>query len=648
MLASSALEYINIHHQNLMGIIIIHDKKGNIEYCNKEANEKIFNSENYSKRKLWQYLKENEKEKVWSNYIAILEDKEFLKGKYNFYNHKSEKLVLDFHCSYVDEEKKLILIHAIENTLLYSTQQELNLAIKMSDLNLNRLHKTLTDLQKAKLLAEESFRIKEKFLANISHEIRTPMNGIIGFTELLQNKIHNETEKKYINSILYSANHLLNIINEILDFSKLQSGNFTIEKKEFNPKLLLQQIYNSFTPSFEKKNIQWKLIIDDFDNIQWIGDSGRLQQILFNIISNALKFTNKGEVLLSVTKIEENRKTQKIKFEVSDTGIGIEPENISKIFESFTQIEHPNNYNKGGTGLGLTISKQLLEMQGSKIEVSSKPNVGSSFYFTLNFEWFTSENQPVDLNNDDQSKTDENKEFGILIAEDNEINMMLSEKLIELFGSECYKAVNGMEAVELMKQNKDKIHLVLMDISMPILDGTEAFFEIRKFSEVPVIACTAHASESSINKFMEIGFNDIITKPFTQTELNKLLNKWLKKEKPLNSLNKTAEKEKNNIYNRLMEMGANDKEYVKNLMALIKLKLPDMINQFSICLKNKDWENFRTNVHKALPNISIIMPEEAKALRTIYELKLPPKDWESTENLVSLIKQKSKMILELF
>ncbi len=397
--------------------------------------------------------------------------------------------------------------------------------------------KTETVVQQ-KELAEAANRAKSEFLANMSHEIRTPLNGIIGFTDLLMNTNLGVTQGKYITTVNQSAHSLLDIINDILDFSKIEAGKLDLFIEKYDIGEMLGQIIDLILYESNQKRLNLKLnIASDIPKYFWV-DSVRLKQILINLLANAVKFTEKGSIQLDVTVIEKiDDSNAKIRFAVIDTGIGILEQNKKKIFQAFSQEDSSTTRKFGGTGLGLTISNQLLGLMNSHLQLESEIDTGSTFYFDLNLK---TSNEPEEKGSLFETDFDSIKDIvvkrnisikkiKIMIVEDNKVNMLLLKTIIKnlYINPVISEITNGKDAVDQFEAlNPD---IIFMDIQMPIMNGYEATQLIRTLKSgqnVPIIAITAGTEKEEKEKCLKAGMNDYIPKPIIKGIIEETISKW--------------------------------------------------------------------------------------------------------------------------
>lgn len=390
------------------------------------------------------------------------------------------------------------------------------------------------DLIKAKEAAEEAAKAKASFLANMSHELRTPMNAVIGFSSLLLDETLTPVHKEYIEGIRNGGEALLAIINDILDFSSAENDKVELEHQQFSLKQLIDESLDLVAVQASQKGVILSQTINYSTPDTIIGDQGRLRQILVNLLSNAVKFTDNGKVTVSVSSKAANGDQSQISFEVKDTGIGIPQNRMNEIFEPFTQLERTISRKRGGVGLGLAITKNLVELMGGKIWFESVPGKGSTFHFTIRAE--TVPGKQLDSRKMDRVKMDlvaapESspglKPMRILVAEDNPSNQKVLVKMLKRMGYRADAVADGSEVIEaLERQNYD---LVLMDIKMPEMDGITATQVIRKLrpeNGPKIIAITAYALVGDRDRCLEAGMDDYISKPVQLKELEAVLKKY--------------------------------------------------------------------------------------------------------------------------
>ena len=392
------------------------------------------------------------------------------------------------------------------------------------------------ELIEAKIIAEqktqlalEAVKAKQQFLSNMSHEIRTPLNAIIGFTNIMLKTELDTTQKEYINAVKISGDSLIVLINDILDLAKVDAGRMTFEQIPFSLNDCINNIYYLHETKCLEKNLK---LIKEYDSTIpeiILGDCMRLRQIILNLISNAVKFTAKGKITISVKLIKEDTEKITVQFKLTDTGIGIPKEQLNNIFDNFEQAANETSRVYGGTGLGLAIVKQLVELQGGKIFLKSAVGKGSAFSFELDFKKTKSEITKATVVTTNKKATPKN--LNILVAEDMALNQILIKIILENFGFECDIAENGLIAIEKLQHGNYDI--ILMDIQMPKMDGFEATKHIRTQlnSQIPIIALTADITKIDIEKCEVVGINDYVPKPIDEKLLYDKIMKYVGKSK---------------------------------------------------------------------------------------------------------------------
>ncbi|MCH2194452.1 response regulator [Kordia sp.] len=399
----------------------------------------------------------------------------------------------------------LLIIISLLTISLYRNNQ-----IKVKTNNL--LLKKNSELQLAKDNAEKAMKAKAQFLSTVTHELRTPLYAVTGLTHLLMEENPSDSQKEHLKSLKFSGDYLLTFINDILQVNKIEAKKLAVEKAPLNLKKVLNDVVNSLTQTSKENNNKIILIIDKGIPEKLVGDYLKMSQVFINLISNALKFTKDGVVQISARILEEDEKQQNIQFEIKDNGIGISKEMQENIFDSFSQGSVQINRKYGGTGLGLTIVKSLLELLESDIQLKSKLGEGSTFRFALLLDKLAPEVTNIDAKAEE--KTDlKSRKFKVLLVEDNKINQVITKKIIAKQNMTCDIADDGYQAIDYARSNR--YDFILMDIHMPGISGIEATKEIRKFDvSTPIIALTAISLDDNKGDFLKDGFNEVISKPF--------------------------------------------------------------------------------------------------------------------------------------
>jgi PAS domain S-box-containing protein len=463
--------------------------------------------------------------------------------------------------------------------------------------------------ESATRIAEDAVKAKQQFLSNMSHEIRTPMNAIIGFTKVVLKTDLSAKQKEYLTAIKMSGDALIVLINDILDLAKVDAGKMTFEQTPFKMALSISAMLHLFETKIQEKNLE---LVKEYDSRipeVLVGDPVRLHQIILNLVSNAVKFTTKGKIKVSVHLLNEDEEKVTIEFSVADTGVGIPEEKIKKIFENFQQASSDTSRLYGGTGLGLAIVKQLVEPQGGSIRVESKIDEGSTFSFILNFQKTkAAAESEVGIEELDT----EIKNIKVLVVEDIALNQLLMKTLLDDFGFERDIAANGKIAIE--KLETKLYDIILMDLQMPEMNGFEATEYIRNKmnSKIPIIALTADVTTVDLAKCKAVGMNDYIAKPVDERLLYSKIVGLVKK--PVLIQYKEHGKNGNGEskilkcidLNYLNRRTKSDPGLMMEMISLYLEQTPPLISAMKQSLKDKDWVLLHAAVHKMIPSFSIM------------------------------------------
>lgn len=478
--------------------------------------------------------------------------------------------------------------------------------------------------EEAKEKAEEAVKAKQQFLSNMSHEIRTPMNAIIGFTKVLIKTELNSRQKEYLNAIKQSGDSLIVLINDILDLAKVDAGKMSFEKIPFKPESSLAAMIHLFELKIEEKNLKLVSVYDPAIPKVLLGDPVRLHQVILNLVSNAVKFTSKGKITISMRLLAEDAEKANIEFAVTDTGIGISANKMGTIFENFQQASSGTSRLYGGTGLGLAIVKQLVEAQGGIITVKSKVDKGSTFSFTLNFAK-TDASAETDAELVEQHP--EHRLIKVLVVEDMALNQLLMKTLLDDFGFERDIAANGKIAIKKLEEKNYDI--ILMDLQMPEMNGFEATAYIRNEikSTIPIIALTADVTTVDLAKCKAVGMNDYIAKPVDEKLLYSKIIGLVKK--PVHSTtlpvkkDNAREKETESIKNSpvkytnlayLNGITKNNPKLIREMIAVYLDQTPKLVDAIKQGLADKDWDTLHAAAHKMIPSFAIM------GIGTAYEM----------------------------
>lgn len=616
--------------------VTIADREGKIEWVN-EGFTKLFGYKLKDVKGTYgEILRKGEKTGLSPDneyYKMLLRDKKPLSYENKNYSKDGrEYWVLTSLTPLLNEHGEVEKIISIDSdiTRRKRAEQELIIANKIAEHSIYKSNKALEELHKAKKQIEESLKVKEQFLANMSHEIRTPMNAIIGFTNLLLKKELDPENKQYLQAIKTSGQNLLVIINDILDFSKLESGKITIENIPFKLTQVVATVVDLMLPKAIEKNIKLSYSVEKDIPETLTGDPTRLNQILINLVGNAIKFTKEGGVKIVVSKLSDETEDVSLRFAVSDTGIGIPPESIDKIFEGFTQASNDTTRKYGGTGLGLTITKQLIELQGGEISVSSKVNEGSSFVFWLKFKKDTRNESPQPEEQEVANQTYPLENIRVLLVEDNLFNQMLAAKILENWRCKVDIAGDGIVATE--KAAKETYDLVLMDIQLPEMDGYQATTFIRNKipapkNRVPIIAMTAHAFPEEIEKCRKYGMDDYISKPFDENKLyTKIAQILANGRNPKPRASSKQEPRANGKSNKklvdlgyLKKISHNDSEFVSRMISVFLNQSPVLLESMKQFAEQRDKNALKAILHRMRPSVAFMGMTELE--QTIVKLE---------------------------
>ena len=459
------------------------------------------------------------------------------------------------------------------------------------------------ELRIAKHKAEESSKAKESFLANMSHEIRTPLNAIIGMVRELVKTDLSQNQRAYVGHAGLASQHLLSIVNNILDISKIEAGELHLEKINFNLVSVFQETEAIMSQAAREKLLDLKFIINTDLAPAFVGDPNRIRQILLNIMSNSIKFTEKGNVTVECRPVEMTNTGQQIQIVISDTGIGMEKEYLKSLFSKFTQEDVSTGRKYGGTGLGMAITHELVQLMGGNIVVDSEKGKGTSFKIMIRLD-LGDENELEKISFSERACALKNKK--ILLVEDNELNRLVAINSLSFYGIEVIEAVNGLEAIELLK--KSTFDLILMDLQMPIMGGLEATATIRNVLQVdtPIIALTANAFKNEIDKCLRAGMNDYVTKTFEEKVLVSVIRRYIKIDSEmLPNENNAAPKSEALLYNLTMihDLSRGNRDFVVRMIEMFCANASEGIAKIKSSFSSGDYDEVRRIAHKLKPGI---------------------------------------------
>lgn len=509
------------------------------------------------------------------------------------------------------------------------------------------------ELIKAKELAEELLTIKDDFLSNMSHEIRTPLNAIVGFTRLLKESELDEDQLEMMEAIEFSGKNLLVIVNDILDFSKMEANKMTFEEIPFSLSETVKNVLHLMILKAKEKNIELIYGIDAKLSDILIGDPTRLNQILINLLGNAIKFTEEGFVELELNMVDDSTDSTEIEFKIKDTGIGIPEDKIESIFESFNQASNDTTRKFGGSGLGLTITKKLIELQGGVIVVKSELDRGTDFFFRLKFKKDPTVKVPLSIFRKEAINPNFLEKKRILIVEDILINQMLIVRILQKWKCQLDIVNDGQQAVDIL--DKCDYDLILMDLQMPVLDGYETTRMIRERSDskanIPIIALSAHANKKEEDRCILAGMNALVSKPIDEDLLLFELSKWLlasvkvqllesetfKKKFKKKKKQRGLKKESIINFEYLNSVTKGEKVFLAELVELVSTEIPKLLGRILDFYELKNAESFKKEIHKLKSSITIFGIDRGKEL--IYEMESSISETHSLEGMEHKLKE---------
>lgn len=499
--------------------------------------------------------------------------------------------------------------------------------------DITSLKQASRELLLAKEIAERSLKIKEVFLANMSHEIRTPMNGLVAMIDLLRDTVLDEEQTEFLMTIKNSSNLLLNILNDILDLSKLEAGKMQIHPVDISLNNFVVRLYSLFHPQAKAKGLNLSYEIDDLVPKYISADENRLMQVLSNLTSNALKFTPKGDVLIRVSELDRNGRKSRLKIEVQDSGVGIVSEKRGLLFKNFSQLDNSITKEHQGTGLGLAISKELMRLMKGEIDVQSEVGVGSTFWIELTVPIVDQIKKPTIVNEKSIVIQDAflNTMPYILLVDDNSVNQRVASLILEKAGCEVDIVSNGKQSIDKVIKNDRKYDLILMDIQMPVMDGITATQKLKEMIDLdlpPIVAMTAFSMKEDEDRLLSSGLDDYLPKPITSDSLISIVNKHLsdQSENPENDIAEEEQKQIiSSVYKQLEDLGGKEM-----LQEVYEDFADETRNSLELCIKllaSKNYKVILSNLHSIKGSAGTLGIEKLSEKAQTIESKIKQVDY---------------------